>query len=93
MNALATIIVVSATVLFAPKLVRCQTDRVDNKYLDPNDYFLAGENQQDRRRIQDTFNRYSFHIHYLRFMVIPTCCVFMCLRIIPALRKSLINGK
>lgn len=72
MNALATIIVVSAAVLFVPKLVRCQTDdSVDTKYLDPNDYFLAGRDQQDRRRIQDTLNRYSFlNLYVLRYYVL-----------------------
>ncbi|KAL5242758.1 hypothetical protein ACI65C_010168 [Semiaphis heraclei] len=60
MNALATIFVVSATILSAARLARCQADQVDNKYLDPNDYFLAGGDLQDRRRIlQDAFNRYS----------------------------------
>jgi peptidyl-dipeptidase A len=60
MNALATIFVVSATILSAVRLARCQADRVDNKYLDPNDYFLAGGDLQDRRRIlQDAFNRYT----------------------------------
>lgn len=37
--------------------IRGQSDRVDNKYLDPNDYFLAGGDQQDRRRVQDAYNR------------------------------------
>lgn len=59
MNVLVTIVVVSATILSAARLARCQADQVDSKYLDPNDYFLAGGDQQDRRRIlQDAFNRY-----------------------------------
>lgn len=58
MNALATVAVVSAVVLAAAGLVQSQADRVDNKYLDPNDYFLAGGDQQDQRRVQDAFNRY-----------------------------------
>lgn len=59
MNALATIFVVSATILSAARLARCQADRVDDKFLDPNDYFLAGGDLQDRRRIlQDAFNRF-----------------------------------
>jgi hypothetical protein len=76
MNALTMVVVVSAAVLFASKPVRCQTDRVDNKYLDPNDYFLAGGNQQDRRRIQDAFNRYGFHY-----------CEFTCFRVLTRLAK------
>lgn len=59
MNALATFVVVSAVVLATAGLARCQADRGDNKYLDPNDYFLAGGDQQDRRRVQDAFNRYT----------------------------------
>jgi len=58
MNAITTALVVSAVVLSAVRLARCQADRVDNKYLDPNDYFLAGGDQQERRRVQDAFNRY-----------------------------------
>lgn len=57
MNALATVVVVSAVVLSVAQLARCQSDNVDTKYLDPNDYFLAG-GDQDRRRVQDAFNRY-----------------------------------
>lgn len=57
MNAITTAVVVSAVVLSVARLARCQADRVDTKYLDPNDYFLAGGDQQERRRIQDTFNR------------------------------------
>lgn len=55
MNAIATAVVVSAAVLSVARLARSQ--QADNKYLDPNDYFLAGGDQQERRRIQDAFNR------------------------------------
>lgn len=57
MNALATVVVVLAVVLSVARLARCQSDNVDTKYLDPNDYFLAG-GDQERRRVQDAFNRY-----------------------------------
>lgn len=71
MNALATIFVVSATILSAVRLARCQDDRVDNKYLDPNDYFLAGGDLQDRRRIlQDAFNRFVPYVHTVLYPVI-----------------------
>lgn len=62
MNAIATAVVVSAAVLSVVRLARCQADRADNKYLDPNDYFLAGGDQQERRRVQDAFNRYSSNV-------------------------------
>jgi len=68
MNVLAKIVVVSATILSAVRLARCQADQVDSKYLDPNDYFLAGGDQQDRRRIlQDAFNRYVPYSFILLF--------------------------
>lgn len=54
MNGLVTAVLALFT---AAALVRGQSDRVDNKYLDPNDYFSAGGDQQDRRRVQDAFNR------------------------------------
>lgn len=57
MNAVATVVVVSAAVLSVTRLARCQSDSVDTKFLDPNDFFQAGGDQQDRRRIQDAFNR------------------------------------
>lgn len=58
MNALATVVAVAVvSILSAVNLVRSQVDLVDNKYLDPNDFFLNGRDQQDRRRIQDAFNR------------------------------------
>lgn len=57
MNALATVAVVSAALLFVIHSVRSQVDRGDDKYLDPNDFFLAGRDVEDRRRIQDAFNR------------------------------------
>jgi hypothetical protein len=68
MNVLVTIVVVSATILSVARLARGQDDRVDSKYLDPNDYFLAGGDQQDRRRnLQDAFNRYVSYSFILWF--------------------------
>lgn len=61
MNALATVVVVSAVLLSAVNQVRSQVDRGDNKYLDPNDFFLSGRDIEDRRRIQDAFNRYAYN--------------------------------
>lgn len=58
MDVLTTVVVVAAVVLSAVvNPARCQADSVDDKYLDPNDYFLAGGDQQERRRVQDAFNR------------------------------------
>lgn len=63
MNVIVAAVVVSVAILSVARLVRCQSDRVDQKYLDPNDYFLAGSDQ-DRRRIQDAFNRYRL-LYYI----------------------------
>lgn len=58
MDVLMAAMVVTAAVLSACVCpARCQADRADDKYLDPNDFFLAGGDQQERRRVQDAFNR------------------------------------
>lgn len=51
------VVVSVAAVLSVVGPARCQVDRPDDKYLDPNDYFLAGGDQQERRRVQDAFDR------------------------------------
>ena len=84
MNALTTIFVVSATILSAARLARCQADRVDDKFLDPNDYFLAGGDLQDRRRIlQDAFNRsvqcYILYIYSVTINIYNTKYLFICI--------------
>lgn len=57
-GAVTTVVVVlTVVVCLVIGPARCQSDPVDTKFLDPNDYFLAGGVQPDRRRIQDAFNR------------------------------------